>query len=44
MKDALAMWGKGGHREDIEEVAVMMVVQTRVLEVETGRLWLLAVF
>ena len=43
MKDALAMWGKGGHREDIEEVAVMMV-QTRVLEVETGRPWLLAVF
>ena len=44
MKDALAMWVKGGHIEDIEEVAVMMVVQTRVLEVETGRPWLLAVF
>lgn len=31
MKDALAMWGKGGCREDIEEVAVMMVVQIRVV-------------
>lgn len=43
MKDALAMWGKGGCREDIEEVAVMMVVQIRVVEVETEKLWLLAV-
>lgn len=44
MKDALAVQGKGRHREDIEEAAVMMVVQTRVVEMEIVRLWLLAVF
>lgn len=43
MKDALAMWGNGGHKEDIEEVAVVMVVQIRVVEVETEKLWLLTV-
>lgn len=44
MKDALAVQGKGRPREDIEEAAVMMVVQTRVVEMEIVRLWLLAVF